>query len=275
MRIKVAIDVTQALKQGWKIRKEGGDWVVLQFKYEKLGIFCFRCGIIGHTENFCAKNFEEGAAEDVAEWGPTLKADTRRNAGGKGNRWLRNGKELGQTSNNEVNQEEDVVTADEGINGVVNIDNVVRTVIVQTIRDNQLITTNTQTLPPSPPPARPRQLLMGSDTRSTRIPRYHGINSQEGLAIVPHGSAEGRIAGAAPKKRTRLAEDLQVLEDMGETHVETTIEAMKIDPMKYTEASVDAGTSKTAESDMIMNCNPLFDVNIVMAGPGNQACPEK
>ncbi|PNX59823.1 hypothetical protein L195_g059880, partial [Trifolium pratense] len=96
------------------------------------------------------KKHEEGATEAVAEWGPTLRADTRRNVGGRSN------------------------TGGLGM----------------TVRDNQLITTQVQTLPPSPPTARLRQMLMGPDTRSTRIPKYKDTTTQEKLAIVPHGSAD-------------------------------------------------------------------------------------
>ncbi|CAJ2646574.1 unnamed protein product [Trifolium pratense] len=180
---------------------------------------------------------------------------------------------MGQNSNDAVNLEEDTEIAGASINDVVIIENVVRIEIVQTVRDNQLITTQVQTLPPSPPTARLRQMLIGPDTRSTRIPKYKDTTTQEKLAIVPHGSADDGIEGAVSKKSSHLAKG------MGETHVVITIDAMKIDPKITSEASVDAGTSKTAEktagNGITMNCNPLFDVNIVRAGPGNQACPEK
>ncbi|XP_075473867.1 uncharacterized protein At4g02000-like [Primulina tabacum] len=53
MRIRVAIDVRQSLKRCKKIKKAGCDWIIVQFKYEKLGSFCFVCGCLGHTERFC------------------------------------------------------------------------------------------------------------------------------------------------------------------------------------------------------------------------------
>jgi hypothetical protein len=198
MRIKVAIDVNQPLKKEWKIRKEGGDWIMLQFKYEKLGIFCFRCGIIGHTENFCATKFEEGAENGIARWGPYLRAEARR-IGGTSNRWLSNGNEAGRNSDNGAVQEDETEIADQGINGLANVKNVVRTVIVQTIRNNQLITTKTQTLPPSPTTARPRQLLLGSSTSSTRIPRYQGT-ANENLTIVPLVSKKVELKALLRKK---------------------------------------------------------------------------
>jgi hypothetical protein len=258
MRIKVAVDVNQPLKKEWKIRKEGGDWIMLQFKYEKLGIFCFRCGIIGHTENFCATKFEEGAEEGIAGWGPYLRAEARR-IGGTSNRWLSNGNEAGQNSNNGAVQEDETEIADQGINGLANVENAVRTVIVQTIRNNQLITTKTQTLPPSPTTARPRQLLLGSSTSSTRIPRYQGT-ANENLTIVPLVSEEGRIEGSAPKKRTRVTEVMEVQRGNVDYNAETETAAMNIDPKPSKEVGVAAGHIQNEGNNFSMNCNPLFDV---------------
>jgi hypothetical protein len=65
MRIKVAIDVNVPLKKDWAIRKDGGDWVKVMFKYERLGTFFFLCGIIGHTYKFCARKFEDDYVEGV------------------------------------------------------------------------------------------------------------------------------------------------------------------------------------------------------------------
>lgn len=50
MRIRVKVDVRLPLKKERKVRTVGGDWCVVNFKFEKLGIFCFACGCLGHTE---------------------------------------------------------------------------------------------------------------------------------------------------------------------------------------------------------------------------------
>ena len=58
MRIKVSIDVRKPLKRRMKIKKQGGEWTWINFKYERLPTFCFFCGIIGHNERFCQRFFD-------------------------------------------------------------------------------------------------------------------------------------------------------------------------------------------------------------------------
>lgn len=41
MCLRVRIDVRQLLKKSIKVKKKGGEWCTVLFKYEKLGVFCF------------------------------------------------------------------------------------------------------------------------------------------------------------------------------------------------------------------------------------------
>ncbi|KAK6143054.1 hypothetical protein DH2020_023402 [Rehmannia glutinosa] len=50
MRIMVEIDVRIPLKRFKKIRCQAGDWTIIKFKYGRLGVFCFICGLMGHGE---------------------------------------------------------------------------------------------------------------------------------------------------------------------------------------------------------------------------------
>lgn len=90
MRIRVAVDVRRPLKRRMKIKKQGGEWSWIQFKYERLPTFCFFCGIIGHSERFCEKYFD--CQERLAElpFGAWLRASSRRESTNIGERWLRN-----------------------------------------------------------------------------------------------------------------------------------------------------------------------------------------
>lgn len=58
IRIKVLVDVRKPLKRSKKISKQVGEAKVVKFKYERLGVFCFLCGCIGHNESFCDKIFD-------------------------------------------------------------------------------------------------------------------------------------------------------------------------------------------------------------------------
>ncbi|XP_074326996.1 uncharacterized protein At4g02000-like [Apium graveolens] len=53
VRIRVRMNIQKPLKRRMKIKCEGGNWSWVNFKYERLGSFCFVCGIIGHTEREC------------------------------------------------------------------------------------------------------------------------------------------------------------------------------------------------------------------------------
>jgi len=65
MRIKVEIDVNEPLEQSWLFERESAEAVTVEFKYERLGDFCYVCGILGHTHNFCTKKFAGGAEGGV------------------------------------------------------------------------------------------------------------------------------------------------------------------------------------------------------------------
>lgn len=72
MRIKVVIDAHKPLKRFKKIRKTGGAWSLVNFKYEKLSTFCYICGLLGHSDRF----FPVGS-EPAREWGPWLRAPNK------------------------------------------------------------------------------------------------------------------------------------------------------------------------------------------------------
>nr|XP_023876776.1 uncharacterized protein LOC111989219 [Quercus suber] len=53
IRIRVLIDISMPLCRGWKVRlgEQGLKWV--DFKYERLPIFCYLCGRVDHDEQDC------------------------------------------------------------------------------------------------------------------------------------------------------------------------------------------------------------------------------
>ncbi|KAK4420114.1 hypothetical protein Salat_2424300 [Sesamum alatum] len=49
---RVSLDVRRPLFRKTKIRSLGQE-MVITFAYERLGNFCYLCGILGHMEKFC------------------------------------------------------------------------------------------------------------------------------------------------------------------------------------------------------------------------------
>lgn len=64
-RVRVTIDVQKPLRRKMKLKKKGGEWMWVTFKYEHAPTFCFICEIIGYSERFCRKPVEqEGEATE-------------------------------------------------------------------------------------------------------------------------------------------------------------------------------------------------------------------
>jgi hypothetical protein len=89
MRIRVKIDVRLPLKKDTRVMNKEGKWCTVKFKYEKLGIFCFVCGIMGHAENKCEIRFSMEHDDGVRNWSAEIRADHRRQGGRQTSRWLR------------------------------------------------------------------------------------------------------------------------------------------------------------------------------------------
>lgn len=67
MRINVTVDDWKSLKRFKRIRKQGGAWSVVNFKYEKLHFF-FVFGLLGHTNRFCEKRFDAPDGDISKDW---------------------------------------------------------------------------------------------------------------------------------------------------------------------------------------------------------------
>lgn len=89
LRIRVAIDIHRPLKSQMRIKKPGGEWLWVKFKYERLPSFCFYCGRIGHTEKFCEDSFDNHQGQEVRKYDGTLRAPLRNQGPIKSNQWLR------------------------------------------------------------------------------------------------------------------------------------------------------------------------------------------
>lgn len=90
MRVRVRIDVRKPLKRKKNILKKNGEEVIVTCKYERLGKFCFTCGVMTHTERYCKHFFlekwDEEISKDCESW---LRAPPRRSSGPARSKWLR------------------------------------------------------------------------------------------------------------------------------------------------------------------------------------------
>ncbi|GMI72395.1 hypothetical protein HRI_000908800 [Hibiscus trionum] len=78
MRIKVFLNVHHPLKRKKKVALDKTQSVYVRFQYERLPIFCFICGKIGHGEPFCPLRLSLPPNEVIFGWDLSLRAPSRR-----------------------------------------------------------------------------------------------------------------------------------------------------------------------------------------------------
>lgn len=82
LRLRVMLDITKPLKDHVVLKIRNGGAVQhhkVILKFERLPTFCFRCGLIGHGERFCRRNYEADNGEVPRMFGPDLRDQRRRN----------------------------------------------------------------------------------------------------------------------------------------------------------------------------------------------------
>ena len=89
MRLRVSMDVRPPLKRGKRLRTPNGDGFFVSFKYERLSLFCFICGCLGHSDRFCPQLFTIPEEEITRGWGVWLKASFHQLPRPGFNPWLR------------------------------------------------------------------------------------------------------------------------------------------------------------------------------------------
>lgn len=87
-RIKVSLKVNEPLKKRMKLRLREGVFQWITFKYERLNTFLFCCGLIGHSDRFCRKAYEEGIEPKDYLYGAWMRAGARRQIKPVGAKWL-------------------------------------------------------------------------------------------------------------------------------------------------------------------------------------------
>ncbi|XP_019181690.1 PREDICTED: uncharacterized protein LOC109176755 [Ipomoea nil] len=92
-RIRITHDVTVPLKRRMKMIMRDGTWTWVNFKYERLHMFCFFCGIMGHTDKFCLAARRSLLSPDQYMFGATMRAGGHSPAKLIGDKWFKLGQE--------------------------------------------------------------------------------------------------------------------------------------------------------------------------------------
>ncbi|KAH1105950.1 hypothetical protein J1N35_009718 [Gossypium stocksii] len=88
LRIRVNLDVRNPIKRKKLISMARNQSVYALFPYEKLPLFCFLCGRLGHGESFCPVRLTLRDQQVAFGWDLSLRAIPRR--GGQAmSKWLR------------------------------------------------------------------------------------------------------------------------------------------------------------------------------------------
>lgn len=53
LHMRVKVDIQVPLKRKKKIQLGLGESIFVSFRYDKLTLFCFLCGCLGHSDSFC------------------------------------------------------------------------------------------------------------------------------------------------------------------------------------------------------------------------------
>lgn len=75
------MDVRRSLKCKKKIVKKDSMEFIVTYKNEKIGEFCFSCGIVTRTDMFSINLIDNGSEKGVKEWRSWLRAPPRRVVG--------------------------------------------------------------------------------------------------------------------------------------------------------------------------------------------------
>ncbi|XP_058783931.1 uncharacterized protein At4g02000-like [Vicia villosa] len=102
MRLRVKVDVRQPLKKNTRVKNKGGEWYTVIFKYENLSLFCFVCGILGHSEQRCEVRFAMEEDNGVRGWSNEIRVENRRYASNSSSRWLKEEGDSGDSKQQNV-----------------------------------------------------------------------------------------------------------------------------------------------------------------------------
>ncbi|XP_019160868.1 PREDICTED: uncharacterized protein LOC109157414 [Ipomoea nil] len=92
-RVRVTHDVSNPLKRRMKMILRDGSWTWINFKYERLHMFCFFCGRMGHTDKFCLQARRSLLRPEQYPFGVSMRVGGTSPAKVLGEKWFQLGQE--------------------------------------------------------------------------------------------------------------------------------------------------------------------------------------
>ncbi|VFQ91828.1 unnamed protein product [Cuscuta campestris] len=119
MRVRVSIDVRRPLKRRMKLTKRDGSTTWVTFKYERLGTFCYFCGILGHLEKHCASAVQSGMEAEAWPYDDNIRAGGKKKLAGIGAPWLRDMADRDITGRSSISAKADKSSLEGGMEGLI------------------------------------------------------------------------------------------------------------------------------------------------------------
>jgi 14-3-3 protein epsilon len=282
MRLKVRININNPLKQSWKVRANEGNYVQIQFKYERLGIFCYLCGVLGHTDKGCPKLFDMEQDDGSRGWGENIRPIIKRMGTAATNKYLQDpipshpqpvpgsdsssqadiSHETTQNSHPPAagNFDGRIIAVQKEISAIKNgLLSAQKHALTKSGRFQTGAASSQVPIASSTSPsllenntAQPRSVVLGL------LAEGHIQSQDENFLCLEGADHDETGAELKKRKRSKAATTIQVADTMT-SGVEGCL-----------------GTSLGTGVDTVMNIheNPMYDELIVTAGPENQACRE-
>ncbi|KAB2606847.1 hypothetical protein D8674_006564 [Pyrus ussuriensis x Pyrus communis] len=185
LRVRIVVDTEKPLFKGCWIRRDTNRDTWVEFRYERLQDFCYRCGRIGHNNTECTVEVTEEGAVAYGEWlkAPPVRdvvAVTRVECVGRGERrtgpkkWRRRRRTEGEDSSSSSSMER---TKPRGEGQAENNQGVNEVLLKRGVESQEVLLTSVSQ-------KKPRGPDMEEECQGRVVERWRSLNSKEGSQVV-------------------------------------------------------------------------------------------